>query len=91
MLNVLHPRNSRELQATERCYFLDLDIIKSASKVVKRTEICLGATTHALLNNFNIIIANPDPPRPSEVPASLSREVLDHDPAQDDELGFDAV
>lgn len=44
-----------------------------------------------MLNNFNIIIANANPPRPSEVPARLAREVLDHDAAQDDELGVDAV
>lgn len=47
--------------------------------------------THTLLNRLNIIIADPNPPRPSEVPARLAREVLDHDAAQDDELGVDAV
>ena len=50
-----------------------------------------GHTTHALLNSLDIIIAHTNPPRPSEVPACLPREVLDHDAAQDDELCVDAI
>lgn len=47
--------------------------------------------THTLLNGLDIIVADANPPRPSEVPACLAREVLNHDAAQDDELGVDAV
>jgi hypothetical protein len=31
MLNVLHPRNSCELQAAERCHFFDLGMMLLAS------------------------------------------------------------
>lgn len=44
-----------------------------------------------MLNSLDIIISNPNPPRPSEMPTRLAREILDHDAAQDDELSFDAA
>ena len=47
--------------------------------------------THALLNGLHIIVADADASSSSEVPACLSRQILDHDAAQDDELGVDAV
>lgn len=47
--------------------------------------------THALLDGFDIIVADADPTSPSEVPACLARQILDHDAAQDDELRVDAV
>lgn len=61
--------------------------IKTCPKVGRQGQ----AITHALLNGLDIIVADANPPRPSEVPARLSREILDHDAAQDDELGVDAV
>jgi hypothetical protein len=65
--------------------------IRIVSKATTRPKKESRSPTHALLNRLNIIIANANTTSPSEVPACLSREILDHDAAQDDELGFDAV
>jgi hypothetical protein len=63
----------------------------SARNSSRQGDKFVGLKTHALLNNLNIIIADTNPPRPSEVPARLSWQVLDHNAAQDDELGVDAI
>lgn len=44
-----------------------------------------------MLDGLDIIVADADPTSPSEVPACLARQILDHDAAQDDELRVDAV
>ena len=66
-------------------------ILTSITSATKSQKVGSVNTTHALLNKLNILKANPNPPRPSEMPARLAREVLDHDAAQDDELSVDAV
>jgi hypothetical protein len=72
MLNVLHSRNSRELQATERRHFLNLHDNLSARNSNCQDNKFVGHSTHALLNSLNIIITDPNPPRSSEMPTRLS-------------------
>ena len=47
--------------------------------------------TNTLLQHLCILGANPNPPRPTEVPRSLSRQILNHDARQNRDLGFDIV
>lgn len=51
----------------------------------------INEQTHALLNNLNILKTDPDPPRASKMPASLSRQILNHNATQNDKFRFHAV
>ena len=67
--------------------FSIFDVIMLAKSLPRRC----AHTTYALLKRLDIIVADTDATGSSQVPACLSRQVLDHDAAQDDELGVDAV
>jgi len=103
MLNILHPRNPRELQAAKRRHFLDLvptngcqprpSLAKPATNQSGRggEEEEEETSTHTLLHPLHILKTDPDPPRASQMPPRLPRQVLHHDPAEHDKLGVDAV
>lgn len=82
MFYVFHSRHSGELQTAEGCHSLNLSI-PSARTNNQPSVLC----TYNLLNGLNVIIADPNPPRSSEMPPSLERQVLDHDAREHDELG----
>lgn len=52
--------------------------------------VCTG-NTNTLLQHLCILRANPNPPRPTEVPRSLSRQILNHDTRQNRDLCFDVA
>jgi hypothetical protein len=51
----------------------------------------LHGNTYTLLKRLCILRADANPPRPTEVPRSLSRQILDHDAGQNSDFGFDIV
>lgn len=54
-------------------------------------NILIRQITYALLNFLSIFHANSDPSCSSEMPSSLSREVLYHDTREDSDFSFDVV
>jgi len=92
MLNVLNPRDSRELQPTESRNLFNLHSQQTRQRKV-RISIATRKPqeTYTLLNELDIIETDADTPRPTQMPARFEPQVLDHDAGQHDELGLDAV
>jgi hypothetical protein len=106
MLDILHPRNPRELQATESGDFFDL-ISPCQPGNQKQTHAnphknqCeskksrkLVGMTRKLTHCCTVSTSSKDTPIrrvPLKCPPRLPRQILHHDPAEDDELRVDGV
>jgi hypothetical protein len=92
VLNISHPRNPRKLQTAKLGDFLDLCYRQhtspspSTKEKKKRQE-----QTHTFPHLLHILPPNPNPPHASQMPPRLPRQILHHNPGEDDELRFDGV